>query len=214
MAAPSAGDAAARLVFRSRAVRIAGIVDLVLGIVALLAGVGMGLRGGNRNAIPLGLAIGVLGIIFILSGLGRVTARMVISRTHLTWTWSFSIHQLALEDLDDAALVEKGSPASGAAWAGFLGGGFAAVVVWWLFDVTWALFKSEPSLGSVELIAIKHYGGSISVKPIGAWSTRASHSEASQALQYLQTAIAASARRSPVTSELLLTDAWERPGED
>ena len=87
------------------------------------------------------------------------------------------------------------------------------MAVWWLFDVLSAFFKSEPSLGSVELVAIKHHGGPVPVKPIGAWSTRASHSEANQALQHLKAAIASSSHPAPVTPDILRTDAWDLPGE-
>ncbi len=212
MAARTGEDAAGHLVFRSRAVRIAGTVDLALGIVVVLAGVALGVSGGTHDAVPLGVVICILGAALLVSGLSRATARMEITETHLLWRWSFSMQKLALEDLDDAALVEKGSPASGAAWAGFLGGGFAAVIAWWLFDVVSAFFRSEPSLGSVELIVVKHYGGPVPVKPIGAWSTRASHSEANQALGSLKAAISSSSLRAPVTPDILRTDAWDRPG--
>src|SRR5665213_2425916 len=202
MAATSIEGATAHLVFRSRAARVAGIIDFVVGLIVVLAGSGLAVQGGNRNALPLGLAICLVGLIVLLSGLSRMTARMEISKTHLTWTWSFSKQTLALEDLDDAALVVKGAPASGAAWAGFLGGGFVGVLAWWLFDLCWAFFNSEPSLGSVELIAVKHYGGPVPIKPIGAWSTRPSHSEAAQALDSLKTAIASSSRCLLYTSPI------------
>jgi hypothetical protein len=210
MAATSIDGATGHLVFRSRAVRVAGIIDFVVGLIAVLAGSGLAVRGGNHVALPLGLAICVVGLVVLLSGLSRMAARMEISKTHLTWTWSFSKQTLALEDLDDAALVAKGAPVSGAAWAGFLGGGFIGVLAWWLFDLCWAFVNSEPSLGSVELIAIKHYGGPVPIKPIGAWSTQPSHSGAAQALDCLKTAIASSAHRQPVVPRILQTDAWEQ----
>ena len=155
----------------------------------------------------------MVGLIALLSGLSRMTARMEISKAQLTWTWSFSKQTLALEDIDDASLVVKGAPASGAAWSGFLGGGFFGVLAWWLFDVFWAFFKSEPSLGSVELIVIKHYGGPVPIKPIGAWSTKPSHSEAAEALDSLKTAIASSSRRQQKSSRILRTDAWDQSGD-
>ena len=213
MAAPIAGAPTAQLVFRSRAVRTAGLIELTLGLVTVLAAVGLVSTSGIRNAVPLGLVAGVLGVVLSLSGLGRITARMVVGKTDLTWTWSFSTHRLALDELDDAALVEKGSPASGGSWAGFLGGGFVATLAWWILDVMWALVTSEPSLGPVELIAIRHHGGPVSIKPIGAWSTRASQSEANQALQHLRVAIAKSAHAPSVTPKILRTDAWDTSGE-
>ena len=123
MAARREAEAGAHLVFRSRAVRTAGWVDLAIGLVVVLVGAGLVLSGGIRSRIPLGVAAVIVGLALALSGLARATARIEISRTQLTWTWSFSRRSLALEDLDDAALVEKGSPASGAAWSGFLAGG-------------------------------------------------------------------------------------------
>ena len=211
MSTTTIGDTTAHLVFRSRAVRTAGIIDFVIGPV--LAGVGVAVQGANRNALPLGVAACVVGLIFLLSGLSRMTARMEISKTHLTWIWSFSKQTLALEGLDGAALIEKGAPASGAAWAGFLGGGFAGVLAWWLFDVSCAFFNSEPSLGSVELIAIKRYGGPVAIKPISAWSTRPSHSEATQAPHCLQAAIASTSRRKPEVPRNLRSDVWEQSGD-
>jgi len=201
MATTGTGTAAAHLVFRSRAVRVAGLVELAAGAVIVLAGIGLASLGGIRDALPIGLVMTVLGAVLIVSGLGRATARMDITRTHLTWTWSFSRHELALEDLNDAALVEKGAPASGAEWSGFLGRGIVAVAGWWLvaggwwlYETAWAQFMSEPSLGNAELVWIEHHGGPVSVKPIGAWTTSDSHSEANRALGSLQAAIAASAR--------------------
>jgi hypothetical protein len=212
MAARREGEGAAHLVFRSRSVRIAGWVDLGVGLVVVLVGVGLGLSGGVRGSAPLGVAIGILGAVLVLSGLARATARIEISRAQLSWTWSFSRQTLALEDLDDAALVEKGSPASGGAWAGFLAGGLLWVAIWWLWDVLWAFVTSEPSLGPVELVVIKHVGGPVPVKPIGAWSTRASHSDADQALEYLRAAIVSSTRPPTATPDILRTDAWDQGG--
>ncbi len=211
MAAPREGEAAAHLVFRSQAVRNAGWVDLAIGLAVVLAGVGLGLSGGVRGAAAFGVAAGVLGLALLVSGLARVTARMEISRTQVAWTWSFSRQSLALEDLDDAALVEKGAPASGAAWSGFLAGGLTWVGVWWLFDVVRGFVTSEPSLGPVELVVIKHVGGPVPIKPIGAWSTRASHSDANQALDYLRFAISSSPRPVAAMPDILRTDAWGRP---
>ena len=213
MAARTPADSAPHLVFRSRAVRIAAAVDLAVGVVVILVGVGLGVSGGTRDAVPLSVVIGLVGVALLVSGLSRATARMEISKTRVTWTWSFARQGVDLVDLDDAALVEKGAPAPGGAWAGFLGGGIAMVLVWWLFDVVSAFVTSEPGLGPVHLVVIKHVGGPVPVQPISTWSTRASHSGADEALAYLQAAIAASPRRGAATPEILRTDAWEQPGE-
>ena len=213
MAATPSDGATARLVFRSRAVRVAGIIDFVVGFIVILVGSGLAVWGGNRNALPIGLTICIVGLIVLITGLSRVSARMEISKTHVTWTWSFSKQTLALVDLDDAALVVKGAPASGAAWSGFLGGGYIGVLALWLFDGFRAFLSSEPSLGSVELVVIKRYGGQVPIKPVGAWSTQPARSEAAQALDSLKIAIASSSRRRPVVSRNLRTDAWDELGE-
>ena len=91
------------LTFRSRAVRVAGVVDLVVGVVLVAGGVAVALP---AHRLPGGLAVGVLGVLLVLSGLSRTTARMELTRTRVTWYWSFSWSHLDLADLDDAALVE------------------------------------------------------------------------------------------------------------
>jgi hypothetical protein len=190
-----------------------GTIDVVVGLAVLAFGVGLAAAPGGGTALPLGLAISIVGVMLLLSGLGRMTARLEVTGTGVAWTWSFSRHELAFDDLDDAALVEKGSPASGGAWAGVLGGGFVSAVAWWLLDTVSAFVHSEPSLGSVELVLIKRYGGPVEVKPISAWSTRSSHSQANEALGVVQTAIAGSARPAPHRLPILRDDAWEQPGE-
>jgi hypothetical protein len=194
---------------RTRAVYVAGAIDFSVGLAVSLVGLGLVVQRGNRDSLPLGLAMTIGGLLLALTGLGRMTARMTVTSSHVTWTWWFAKHEVSLQDLEEAALVEKGSPAPGAAWAGFLGGGFAAVLAWWLLDVVVAFISSEPSLGSFDLVLIKHHGEPIQVRPISAWSTRSSHSQANEALRAVQIAIASSWNHAPQHPQILLRDSWD-----
>jgi len=210
--ADTAGGSTDRIqVFRTRAVRVAGLVDVVLGA-ALAGGGAIVATRGQRNGLPIGLTLSVLGLAIFVGGLGRITARLELSSTRVTWKWTFSKFEVSLTDLVDAALVEKGSPAPGASGAGFLGGGFYGVFIWWLLDLGVAFLSSEPSLGPLELVVIKRYGGAVSVKPISTWSSTSSHSEANDAVQAIKHAIANSADRmtpsAPPLAELRY-DAWD-----
>ena len=200
-------------VFRARAVSAAGFVDLIVGGLVLIVGVGLAAGRGDRDALPLGLVLCVVGLLLVLTGLGRMTARLEVTATSVAWTWAFSRHELPLSALDDAALVEKGSPTSGASWAGFLGGGFIGAVVWWLVEAVAVFVSSEPSTGSFDLVLIKHHGAPVEVKPISSWSTRSSHSQADGALQAVRGAIRSSASTSPQHLRILQHDAWETPRE-
>lgn len=201
-------DSTSHRVFRSRAVFVAGVVDSVLGFSVGIAGAVLAGLGSSPRALPLGLAMIVLGIILLMTGIARMTARMELGPTEVTWTWSFFTERLALDDVVDCVLVEKGSPASGGAWVGFLGGGMFMVLVWWLVDVGSAFVHSEPSLGSLGLVAVKRYGSTTSIKPISAWSTPSSHSQANEALVALQSAIHVLARPTPKHLPILRNDAW------
>jgi hypothetical protein len=194
MAGTAGDDPTGRQVFRSRAVSVAGIVDVVAGGCVLIVGLVVVIGRANRDALPLGVAISVVGLILALTGLGRMAARLEVTATTVVWTWAFSRHELPLSELEDAALVEKGSPASGASWAGFLGGGFLGVLAWWLVELVAAFVSSEPSIGAYDLVVYKHHGAPVEMKPISSWSTRSSHSQADQALQAVRAAITASAR--------------------
>jgi len=208
MVSSSRADSPTHRVFRSRAVVVVGVVQSVVGLVLGTAGVVFASLGGPPRALPLGLVICVLGLLLLVTGFARMNARMELGPTEVTWTWSFSRQRLALDDVVDCALVEKGSPASGGAWSGFLGGGLVMVLVWWLVDVAAAFARSEPSLGSLELVAVKRYGGPVPIRPISAWSTPASRSQANQALQALQAARHVAPRRAPQELPILRHDAW------
>ena len=189
--------------------RVAGFLDLALGLVALVVGIGLVIGRGNREAVPLGLTVSVVAVLLVVSGLGRITARLEVHPGKVTWSWNFSHHQIPLAELEDAALVEKGSPAAGASWAGFLGGGFLSVLAWWLVDVAHGFFGSEPSLGSLDLVVIRHHGVPVEVKAISAWSTHSSHSQANAALRVLKAAIASSGHPPEPGPRILLHDEWE-----
>lgn len=188
---------------------VAGFLDLVLGLAVLVVGIGLVVGRDNRDAVPLGLTFCVVGALLVVSGLGRVTARLDVHPDTVTWRWNFSQHQIPLTDLEGAALVEKGSPAPGASWAGFLGGGFSSVLAWWLVDVAHGFFDSEPSLGPLDLVVIRHHGGSVEIKAISAWSTSASHSQANEALRVLDAAIGSSGHPPEQGPRILLHDEWE-----
>jgi hypothetical protein len=196
-------------VFTARAVMVAGIVDLVLGLAVL--GLGMGLLIGwhARDGVPLGLALSVIAVLLVVTGLGRVTARLEIHPDKVAWRWNLSRHEIPLGELEDAALVEKGSPSPGASWAGFLAGGFSSALAWRLVDLATAFFRSEPSLGAFDLVVIRHRGGAVEVRPISCWSTRSSHSEVNEALGALQQAIHSSGHPVEEGPRILLHDEWD-----
>lgn len=56
------------------------MIDLAIGLTVVLVGLGLALLSGIRNAVPLGLAICIAGLVLLLSGLSRITARMEVSK--------------------------------------------------------------------------------------------------------------------------------------
>ena len=198
--------------YRSRAVLVAGCVDLAVGLCALLVGIDLAASSSSGSARPVGLAICILSVVLIGSGVGRMRARIELEPTTPRWTWAFSTHELPLDGLMDAALIEKGAPASGAAWAGFPGGGFPVVLAWWLVDTVSSVVRSGPSLGSLELVVISRHGGPVAIPAISAWSTPSAHARVDQVLESVQAAISSSARTTPPGPPSLLHDDWEQPG--
>ena len=196
-------------VFRTRAVVVAGIVDLLLGVGIVATGLALLAWWGNRGAVPVGLAVSLVGLLLLLNGFGRVSARLEITDTSLDWRWGVSRHSVALVDLQDAALVEKGAPAPGASWAGLPGGGLYMVLVWWLASLVGAFVRSEPSLGPLDLVVIKHVGAPQEIKVISAWSTRNSHSQANEALDAVKRAIGSTGHQAERHLGILQHDAWE-----
>jgi hypothetical protein len=185
-----------------------GSINAAIGFAIVVLAVVVAVMGHGGSALPLGIAILIFGVLFLQHGLSRMTARMEVTRTTVSWTWSFSRHEVAIDDLADAALVEKGSPAAGGAWAGFLGGGIMAVVALWLYETVTSLVRTAPTLGSFELVLIKRYGGPVEVSPISAWSTPAALAQANDALVAVQTAIAGSDRPKSRRLPILRDDAF------
>jgi hypothetical protein len=195
------------LTFRSTAVFVAGAIDLAIGVAVIACGVILATHH-SRGSLPLGLTVCLVGLYLVLTGLGRTTARLQVGHEEISWRWNFSTHRVQVHDLEDAALVEKGAPAPGASWAGFLGSGLIGVLAWWLLDIVVTVFSSEPSLGSHDLWLMKHTGAPLEVKPISARGTRSSHSQANVALTQVKILIADHGHRSH-QNPVLTDDAWD-----
>lgn len=181
--------------FRTRAVLVSTVVDLVIGLLVVGAGVVVGLRVAAPRGLPLALAVGLLGLLSVAAGLGRINARLEIHPTALESTWGFARHRLALADLSGAALVEKGRPAPGGAWERFIGGGFFGVLVWWLVGLVASFAHTEPSAGSHDLVVVKHHGAPVQIRAIGTWSIRGASDQAAAALHEVESAISAHRER-------------------
>lgn len=182
--------------FHVGSIRSVGMVGLVVATAVLAAGTGMAAMVHQRWALPIGIAVAVVGLLIGVSSLGRATARLEVHVGHLRWRWGLAAHTVDLGDLEDAALVEKGSPASGSAWAGFLAGGVDWVFFWWFFDWATGLLRSDPVAGTSVLVVVKRYGGPVPIPAIGGWPSGKSQRECSEALLVVQSAIrAASARK-------------------
>jgi hypothetical protein len=168
-----------------------GAILVGLGLIAVGAAVVVALRVGRPDGLPLGLLLGLIGVYFAFSGAGRMAAWFEVSQDAIRWTWSFSRHELRVTDLVDAALVEKGAPAPGGEWAGFIGGGFDGVIAWWLLGLGHSVLQTSPAMGSRVLMVLRVHGGPVHIPVIGTWGTAASHTEASLALAAVQEAIRA-----------------------
>ncbi len=176
-------------VFRTRAVVYSGLADLALGLVVLAGGIALAAFDAARTAVPIGLGAIVLGVTIALTGLGRALSRLEIHPTTVVWTWWFSRHEVALADLEMAALVEPGSPTSGGEWAAFLPGGLLAVVAWWLYGLVVSVVRAEPTLGSHALFLVRRYGPPERVEPIGSFAFSTKGTTAAAAQQAIQLAI-------------------------
>jgi len=188
---------------------MSGRANAAIGFAVVTCGVVVAAVRSGASALPLGLAICVVGLLLIVSGMGRMTARMEVTGTTLAWTWDLARHELAIDDLVDAALVEKGSPTAAGASAGLLGAGLTGVATLWLYDAVVSFVRSTPTLGTVELVLIKRYGGPVEVTPISAWSTPSALSQANEALAAVQSAIAGSDRPKSRRLPILRNDAWK-----
>ena len=202
---------------------VAGTFDLVLGLGLLGLGAAVAGRGGNRDALPLGLVFVLVGVLLVIGGLGRLTARLEVRATVCGGAGRSGRTRSHCRS-------SRTPPSSrrdhqwGGSWAGFLGGGllgvgFFGVFLWWLAELAYSVVGSEPTLGGLDLVVMKRRGGPVEVKPISVWSTRSSNSQANQALDAVKTAIAmcTSPESEPVPhSRQLLHDEWEPtdPGEE
>jgi hypothetical protein len=170
---------------------VSGAVLVGLGVVVVGAAVVVALTVRRPAGLPLGLAVGCVGAYLIVGGAGRLASWLEVGPGAIRWAWSFSRHEIPVTALVDAALVEKGSPASGGAWGGFLGGGLDGVIAWWLLGVAGSVSRRSPTLGSRVLVVIRHHGGRVEIPVIGSRGTDAGQSEAAVALAAVQGAIRA-----------------------
>ena len=155
--------------FRTRAVVAAGVADTAIGCAAL-AGGALVAAGHGSNTIPLGLMIALVGALFAVTGVAHLTARLVVGTDTVAWTWNFARAERHFTDFVDAALVEKGELASGAAIAGMVGGGLAAVVAWWLAELFWSFATSGPTRGAWVLVLVNAHGVRVEVPVVGTWT--------------------------------------------
>ena len=155
--------------FRTRAVVAAGVADAAIGCAALASGALVAAGHGSR-ALPLGLMIALVGALFAVTGVAHLTARLEVGTGAVAWTWNFARTERHLTDFVDAALVEKGELASGAAIAGLVGGGLAAVVAWWLAELFWSFATSGPTRGAWVLVLVNAHGVRVEVPVVGTWT--------------------------------------------
>ncbi len=176
-------------VFRTRAVVISGFVDLVVGL--LIACVGIVIFAGTDSSNRRGIAgaIGFLGLLLVLSGTGRIAAKLEVHPDKVVWWWSFSKHHHSLADLTEACLVEPGNPSSGGVWTAFIGGGLLAVGAWWLLAVAYSMYKAEPTLGTRTLVIVPRVGAAVRIRPIGTFATGLGSPQAFAAQQATEEAI-------------------------
>jgi hypothetical protein len=182
-------------VFRTRAVLISGLLDLVVGLGIVGAGASLfaGIHDANRTAPA--FAVGLIGFVVAALGVSRMTARLEVRHDKLVWTWAFSRHEMPLDSLTEASLVEPGSLASGGESATFVSGGLVAVAAWWLLDQIGSVFNAAPTLGARTLIVLRHHGGPIRIPSIGSFSREPGSSQAFAAQQAVQSAIDANRAR-------------------
>jgi hypothetical protein len=176
-------------IFRTRAVVVSGVVDLILGIVVVAVGILVVLGTHNANIRAGGAAIIFVGLFLVFTGTGRMTAKLELHPDKVVWTWSFSSHHHPVAGLEDASLVEPGSPAQGAAWNAWIAGGFASVGTWWLLSLLRSVSKADPTIGTRQLELIPHFGAPIRIRAIGTYATGVGSSQAYAAEMAVKQAI-------------------------
>ena len=186
------------LVFRTRAVVWSGIADLGLGLLVVAGGSALAVLGSGRAGLPMGIAIILIGLTIATAGVGRAASRLEVYSNKVAWTWWFSRHQVALEDLESAALVEPGAPDAGDEWSAFIPGsvwgifplgGLLAVAAWWIYGLVLSMMRAEPTLGSHALFLVRRYGPPERVEPIGSFAFSTTGTTASAAQRAIQLAI-------------------------
>jgi hypothetical protein len=182
--------------FRTRTVYLSGLIDALFGMILVASGIGVDLAVVGPKGLPIGLTIGALGALAVATGVGRMMAKLEVHETSLVWTWWFSKHELSLAELIDAALVEKGAPVPGGGSGGFIGGGIDAVIAYWLVSLAASVFRTSPTMGTRCLIVIKRHGPRVPILAIGTWRLHDGHSQAADALDAVQHAIATFQTRS------------------
>ena len=180
--------------YRSRAVVAAGVADTAIGCIALAVGAVLA-AGHGPNALPTGLVVALVGALFAVTGFAHLSARLEVGTDTVAWTWNFSRTEHPLTDFVDAALVEKGKVASGAAIAGLVGGGLAAVVAWWLGELFWSVATSGPTRGAWVLVLVNVHGVRVPVHAIGTWTDPPAQ-RATTALLAVRAAVTSPANRT------------------
>ena len=192
--APAGGNPGSPGVYRSRAVTVSGWVDATVGLALVLAGSAMSVSGrADSGKLVLGLAVLAIGLLLGGAGLGRILARLEVHETKIVWTWAFAKHEHSLEDLTEAALVEPGSPSSGAGASGaafLIPLGLGIIGLFALIGKGVSVFKAGPTLGTHTLIVIRRFGAPVAIRAIGTFAFRPEQSSAAVAAQAVQAAIA------------------------
>jgi hypothetical protein len=169
-----------------------------LGLVLIAGGSVTAALSTGGAALPVGLALIVIGVTIAATGFGRALSHLEVHSTKLVWTWWFSRHEIALEDVESAALVEPGSPNSGGEWGAFVAGsvgglfpvgGLVVVAAWWLYGLALSTMRAEPTLGSHALFIVRHYGPPERVEPIGTFAFSPAKTTAARAQRAIQAAI-------------------------
>jgi hypothetical protein len=175
---------------------VSGVVDLGLAAFAFGGAAAVALVVTGSDRLPFSLLLGLVGLLLLVSGIGRVRSRLEIHRDSLEWTWALVRQRVPLAELVDADIAEKGRPTPGGAWAGLIGGGFTWVFLWWLFGLIGSVAHAEPTTGSHDLVLIRRHGPPVQVRAIGTWATRAGAARVSEVVAAVRASIAAERLRA------------------
>ena len=95
------------IAFRTRAVLLAGVADLVLGLTVLVLA---GILGPRDPALA--AAVGVVGLLGVYAAAGRLAAKVEVRPDRVMWTWDFTRREVPYDEVVDVAL-ERSGPAPG-----------------------------------------------------------------------------------------------------